>query len=57
MNCLLRFEIKERSLTAMACNLELVPDEDLLEFSSIPPVVPNEQGDYPIPVPGQTKYY
>ena len=42
---------------AMACNLELVPDEDLLEFSSIPPVVPNEQGDYPIPVPGQTKYY
>lgn len=42
---------------AMNSNLELVPNEDLLNFSSTPPVVPNEAGDYPIPVPGQTTYF
>lgn len=42
---------------AMDSNLELVPNEDLLDFNSTPPVVPDEQGAYPIPVPGQTTYY
>ncbi|WP_242082608.1 Gfo/Idh/MocA family protein [Aestuariivivens sediminis] len=42
---------------AMNSNLELVPNEDLLDFRAIPPVVPDEQGAYPIPIPGQTTFY
>ncbi|WP_223548915.1 Gfo/Idh/MocA family protein [Aestuariivivens sp. NBU2969] len=42
---------------AMDSNLELVPNEDLLDFNSLPPVVPNEHGEYPIPVPGQTSFF
>lgn len=41
---------------AMATNLKLVPDEDTLSFDSIPPVVPNELGIYPIPIPGKTTF-
>ena len=41
---------------AMASNLELVPDEDSLTFDSLPPVVPDSNGNYPIPVPGITKF-
>ncbi|GAA3563215.1 Gfo/Idh/MocA family oxidoreductase [Snuella lapsa] len=42
---------------AMSSDLKLVPDEDLLDFNSVPPVVPNELGEYPIPVPGKTNFY
>ncbi len=41
---------------AMATDLNLVPDEDTLSFDSMPPVVPDEFGKYPVPVPGQTTY-
>jgi len=41
---------------AMATNLKLVPDEDTLSFDSIPPVVPNKLGYYPVPVPGKTTF-
>ncbi|WP_242202751.1 Gfo/Idh/MocA family protein [Aestuariivivens insulae] len=42
---------------AMNSDLKLVPDEDMLSFNSVPPVVPNELGEYPIPMPGQTTFY
>ncbi|MBD0832948.1 Gfo/Idh/MocA family protein [Aestuariibaculum sediminum] len=42
---------------AMDSNLELVPNEDLLDFSTTPPVVPDADGNYPIPVPGKTTFY
>jgi myo-inositol 2-dehydrogenase / D-chiro-inositol 1-dehydrogenase len=42
---------------AMAAEHELVPNEDLLSFNSVPPVIRDEFGNYPIPVPGTTKFY
>ena len=39
---------------AMNSEHKLVPDEDLLTFDSIPPVVLDANGNYPIPVPGST---
>lgn len=42
---------------AMAAEHSLVPDEDTLSFDSIPPVMPDAYGNYPIPVPGQTKFF
>ena len=41
---------------AMATDLKLVPDEDTISFDSMPPVIPDEIGNYAIPVPGQTKF-
>lgn len=41
---------------AMALDHKLVPDEDTLSFDSIPPVIRDEFGNYPIPVPGKTKF-
>lgn len=41
---------------AMATDLKIVPDEDTLSFDEMPPVIPDENGNYPIPVPGQTKF-
>jgi myo-inositol 2-dehydrogenase/D-chiro-inositol 1-dehydrogenase len=40
---------------ALNSDLMVVPDEDTLTFDSVPPVVPNADGFYPIPMPGQTK--
>lgn len=40
---------------AMDSNLTLVPDEDTLSFDSVPPVVKDVNGKYPVPVPGFTK--
>ena len=40
---------------AMNSNLKLVPDEDSLTYDSIPPVVLDASGNYPIPIPGQSK--
>ncbi|MBN4048506.1 Gfo/Idh/MocA family oxidoreductase [Flavobacteriaceae bacterium AH-315-O20] len=40
---------------AMNSNHEIVPNEDLLAWSSNPPVIPDAAGNYPIPVPGITK--
>ena len=42
---------------AMASNDTLVPDEDTLAFNSIPPTIKDASGNYPIPVPGKTKFY
>ena len=42
---------------AMASNHQLVPDETLLNFDSVPPVVPDADGNYPIPVPGKTRFF
>ena len=42
---------------AMATDHKLVPDEDTLNFDSIPPVIRDEYGNYPVPIPGQTKFY
>jgi len=42
---------------AMASNHTLVPDEDTLSFNSIPPAIKDKFGNYPIPVPGKTKFY
>ncbi len=39
---------------AMNSDHKLVPNEDLLNWKSIPPVVPDASGNYPIPVPGVT---
>lgn len=39
---------------ALATDLELVPD--LISFNDQAPVLPDENGNYPVPVPGVTKY-
>lgn len=39
---------------AMNSEHKLVPDEDGLTWDSIPPVILDENGNYPIPVPGKT---
>ena len=41
---------------AMASDLQLVPD-DLTDFSSPPPVLPDKDGRYPVAVPGVSKPY
>jgi len=33
--------------------MKIVPDN--LDWDSIPPVIPDENGKYPVPVPGVTK--
>lgn len=38
---------------AFNSDLELVPDD--LTFDSVPPVLPDQHGRYPVPVPGQAK--
>jgi len=40
---------------ALASNLELAPGLDRYTMDSDPPVKPNDQGRYPIAMPGQTK--
>ena len=40
---------------ALASNIRLVPDEMAMDWNSTPPVVPDENGNYPVPVPGVTK--
>lgn len=42
---------------AMNSNLQLVPDEDTLSFDAVTPTIPDKYGNYPIPVPGKTKFY
>ena len=42
---------------AMNSNHILVPDEDLLSWDAIPPVVLDESGNYPIPIPGKTNLF
>ena len=42
---------------ALASDHKLVPDEDKLTFDSVPPVIRDEFGNYPVPVPGKTKFY
>ncbi|WP_341215139.1 Gfo/Idh/MocA family oxidoreductase [uncultured Wocania sp.] len=41
---------------AIALDHKLVPDEDTLTFDSVPPVIPDEFGNYPIPIPGKTNF-
>ena len=41
---------------AMASDLKIVPDEDTLTWNSIPPAIRDAAGNYPIPVPGITKF-
>jgi len=41
----------------MNSNLQLVPDEDTLSFDAVTPTIPDKYGNYPIPVPGKTKFY
>ena len=38
---------------ALNSEIQLVPDEADLAFDKMPPVYPDENGNYPIPVPGQ----
>ena len=40
---------------ALKSDLMVVPDEDELTWDTLPPVLPGEDGFYPIPMPGQTK--
>ena len=42
---------------AMNSEHELVPDENSLTWATLPPVTPDENGNYPIPVPGITKLF
>lgn len=42
---------------AMNADHTLVPDENQLSWDSLPPVVLDELGNYPIPIPGQTKLF
>ena len=39
---------------AMNSTKVLVPNEDILTWQSVPPVIPDENGNYTIPVPGVT---
>lgn len=39
---------------AMNSAHQLVPDENTLSWESMPPVVPDSEGNYPIPIPGIT---
>ena len=41
---------------AMATDLKLAPDEDTLTWNSVAPVNKDANGNYPIPVPGFTKF-
>jgi hypothetical protein len=41
---------------AMNSNYQIVPDEDTLTWDSLPPTVCDEDGNYPIPTPGQTNF-
>ena len=41
---------------AMALDHKLVPDEDILTFDSVPPIILDEFGNYPVPVPGKTNF-
>ena len=40
---------------ALNSDVMIVPDEDELNWDSLPPTLPNAEGFYPIPMPGQTK--
>ena len=40
---------------ALASNLKLVP-ENLRSFKDTAPVLPDEEGNYPVPVPGVTRF-
>ena len=40
---------------ALASNLEMAPGLDQMTMDSTPPVVPDANGQYPVPVPGVTK--
>jgi len=40
---------------AMNSDLDLLPKE--FDWNANPPVMPNEKGLYPVPVPGQTKFF
>ncbi len=40
---------------AMASNVRLVPDPENWSWDAMPPIVPNEEGAYPIAIPGVTK--
>jgi myo-inositol 2-dehydrogenase / D-chiro-inositol 1-dehydrogenase len=40
---------------ALASNVELAPGLDKLTWESTPPIVPDKDGRYPIPMPGLTK--
>jgi predicted dehydrogenase len=42
---------------ALKADHVLVPDEDTLTWDSLPPVVLDENGNYPVPVPGVTKFW
>jgi predicted dehydrogenase len=42
---------------AMNSDHKLVPEEDGLTFDAMPPVVPNMEGNYPVPVPGETTLF
>ncbi|MDD7884409.1 Gfo/Idh/MocA family protein [Flavivirga sp. 57AJ16] len=41
---------------AMGTDYKIVPDENTLSFDSLPPAIRDEHGNYPIPVPGKTKF-
>lgn len=41
---------------AMNSDYELVPNEDLLNWDSLPPTVCDKHGNYPIPTPGKTNF-
>jgi hypothetical protein len=42
---------------AMASEVELAPGLDRFTWDSTPPLMPDAQGRYPLPVPGQTKVF
>jgi predicted dehydrogenase len=42
---------------AMKSDHQLVPDEETLTWKSIPPAVLDAQGNYPVPVPGETMLF
>jgi hypothetical protein len=39
---------------ALNSNIELAPNLDQLKLDDNAPVLPNENGDYPVAMPGQT---
>lgn len=42
---------------ALASEVRLVPDPDGWSWDAAPPTVPDEHGNYPIPIPGVTKVF
>jgi len=42
---------------AMNSNHQIVPDENSLSWNTVPPAIKDTSGNYPVPIPGVTKFF